>query len=110
MRMPNLAGSNPNLAALMRRYLWTAGVVALLATIIGLLEGLGVSLLIPLLSVVSGRSIEHVHSGGVVAIIQHFAGRYSPGAEGTLYHWRYPGFRFTKGRISDCGKCFYLLG
>ncbi len=56
MRMPNPAGSNPNLAALMRRYLWTAGVVALLATIIGLLEGMGVSLLIPLLSVVNGAS------------------------------------------------------
>ena len=54
MRMPNPAGSNPNLAALMHRYLWTAGVVALLATIIGLLEGMGVSLLIPLLSVVNG--------------------------------------------------------
>ena len=79
MRMTNPAGSNPNLAALMRRYLWTAGVVALLATIIGLLEGLGVSLLIPLLSVISGPASD-VHSGGVVGIIQRFAGRYSPSA------------------------------
>ncbi len=63
MRMPNLAGSNPNLAALIRRYLWTAGVVALLATIIGLLEGMGVTLLIPLLSVISGPSPD-MHSHG----------------------------------------------
>jgi subfamily B ATP-binding cassette protein MsbA len=77
IRMPNPSGSNPNLAALIRRYLWTAGVVALLATIIGLLEGMGVSLLIPLLSVISGPS-PNVHSGGVVAAIQHFADQYSP--------------------------------
>ena len=109
MRMPNPAGSNPNLAALMRRYLWTAGVVALLATIIGLLEGMGVGLLIPLLSVVNGAS-PSMHSGGVVATIQNFAGRYSPRQEGTLYYCRYPGFRFTKGRISDCGKCFCGMG
>src|SRR3984885_4191157 len=78
MRMPNPAGSNPNLAALMRRYLWTAGVVALLAAIIGLLEGMGVGLLIPLLSVINGAS-PSMHSGGVVATIQDFAGRYSSG-------------------------------
>jgi subfamily B ATP-binding cassette protein MsbA len=77
MRMPNPAGSNPNLAALMHRYYWTAGVVALLATIIGLLEGMGVGLLIPLLSVVNGAS-PSMHSGGVVATIQNFAGRYTP--------------------------------
>ena len=79
MRMSNPAGSNPNLAALIRRYLWTAGVVALLATIIGLLEGMGVTLLIPLLSVISGPSPD-VHSHGIVATIQHFADRYSPSA------------------------------
>jgi subfamily B ATP-binding cassette protein MsbA len=64
---------------MIRRYLWTAGVVALLAMVIGLLEGMGVSLLIPLLSVVSGAS-PGVHSGGVVATIQHFADQYSPSA------------------------------
>ena len=42
-------------------------------TIIGLLEGLGVSLLIPLLSVISGPTSD-VHPGGVVGIIQRFAG------------------------------------
>src|SRR2546429_3396070 len=42
--------SPSNLAALSRRYLWTAFVVTFLALSIGLLEGVGVSLLIPLLS------------------------------------------------------------
>jgi ATP-binding cassette, subfamily B, bacterial MsbA len=77
MRMPNPAGSNRHLAALMRRYLWTAGVVALLAIIIGLLEGMGVSLLIPLLSVINGAS-PGTQSGGIVSVIQHFADRYNP--------------------------------
>jgi ATP-binding cassette, subfamily B, bacterial MsbA len=77
MRVPNPAGSNRHLAALMRRYLWTVGVVALLAIIIGLLEGMGVSLLIPLLSVINGAS-PGAQSGGIVAIIQHFADRYNP--------------------------------
>jgi subfamily B ATP-binding cassette protein MsbA len=77
MRMPNPAGSNRNLAALIRRYLWATGVVGLLATIIGLLEGMGISLLIPLLSVISGPS-PNVRSSGLVGMIQHFAEQYSP--------------------------------
>jgi subfamily B ATP-binding cassette protein MsbA len=46
----NPFGSNKNLGALARRYYWTAGVVMILAMIVGLLEGLGIGLLIPLLS------------------------------------------------------------
>ncbi len=109
MRMPNPAGSNPNLAALMHRYLWTAGVVALLAAIIGLLEGMGVSLLIPLLSVVNGAA-PSMHSGGVVAAIQHFADRYSSEKRVLWITAVILAFVLLKGRISDCGKCICGMG
>jgi subfamily B ATP-binding cassette protein MsbA len=46
----NPFGPNKNLGALARRYYWTAGVVMILAMTVGLLEGLGIGLLIPLLS------------------------------------------------------------
>jgi hypothetical protein len=41
-------GANTNLASLARGYYWTAGVVMVLAMLIGLFEGVGVGLLIPL--------------------------------------------------------------
>src|SRR5258708_5050803 len=50
MRNMNPFGANKNLGALARRYYWTAAVVMVLAMIVGLLEGLGIGLLIPLLS------------------------------------------------------------
>jgi len=49
-KMLNPFGVNANLASLARGYYWTAGVVMILAMLIALLEGVGVSLLIPLLS------------------------------------------------------------
>jgi subfamily B ATP-binding cassette protein MsbA len=77
MSLLNVIGTNPNLAALLRRHLWTAGVVAALATIIGLLEGLGLSLLIPLLSVLSGPS-RSVQGRGFVGFIGQIGHGLSP--------------------------------
>jgi len=76
MKPLNLFGSNSNLAALSRRYLWTAFVVTFLALSIGLLEGVGVSLLIPLLSTFTG-SFSAARGGGALGLIQRFAQGYS---------------------------------
>jgi subfamily B ATP-binding cassette protein MsbA len=76
MKPLNLFGSNSNLAALSRRYLWTAFVVTFLALSIGLLEGVGVSLLIPLLSTFTG-SFSAPGGGGALGLIQRFAEGYS---------------------------------
>ncbi len=76
MKPLNLFGSNSNLAALSRRYLWTAFVVTFLALSIGLLEGIGVSLLIPLLSTFTG-SFSAARGGGTLGLIQRFAEGYS---------------------------------
>jgi subfamily B ATP-binding cassette protein MsbA len=77
MSLLKVIGANPNLAALLRRYLWTAGVVAALATIIGLLEGLGLSLLIPLLSVLNGPS-RGVQGRGFVGVVGRIGHGFSP--------------------------------
>jgi ATP-binding cassette, subfamily B, bacterial MsbA len=77
MSLLKVIGANPNLAALLRRHLWTAGVVAALATIIGLLEGLGLSLLIPLLSVLNDPS-RGVQGRGFVGVVGRIGHGFSP--------------------------------
>lgn len=72
----NLFGANTNLAALARPYLWTVFVVTFLAISIGLLEGAGISLLIPLLSTFTDNFAAE-KSGGASALIDRFAGAYS---------------------------------
>ncbi|PYX88514.1 MAG: ABC transporter ATP-binding protein [Acidobacteria bacterium] len=76
MKLLNLFGANANLAAISRRYVWTAFVVTFLALSIGLLEGVGVSLLIPLLSTFTG-SFTAANSGGALGLIERFAQGYS---------------------------------
>lgn len=49
-------GTNRNLVSIAQRYYWTACVVASFALTIGFLDGVGVSLLIPLLSILVGGS------------------------------------------------------
>jgi subfamily B ATP-binding cassette protein MsbA len=70
-KMLNPFGVNANLASLARGYYWTAGVVMILAMLIALLEGVGVSLLIPLLSTLTNNS--NSPSGGLFAIISRIA-------------------------------------
>ena len=76
-RRVNLFGSNKQLAALCRPYLWSAGVVGLFATATGLLEGIGVSLLIPLISTF-GLSYGTRKSSRAVALLERFGEHYSP--------------------------------
>src|SRR5207248_41972 len=76
MKLLNLFGSDSNLAALSRRYFWTASVVTFLALSIGLLEGVGVSLLIPLLSTFT-NSFAVTRGGGALGLIERFAQGYS---------------------------------
>lgn len=71
MKLMNLFWSNENLAALARRYFWTAFVVTFLAISIGLLEGVGVSLLIPLLSTFA-NNFSTAKDGGALALIERF--------------------------------------
>jgi subfamily B ATP-binding cassette protein MsbA len=71
----NPLGGETNLSRLVRRYLWTVPVVALLAIAIGLLDGLGVSLLIPFLSILSRSS--PASGTGALALLQKFGEGYS---------------------------------
>ncbi len=71
MRTFGIFETNANLAAIARRYLWTALVVTILATSTGLLEGVGVGLLIPLLSTFTNDL--NTTSTGALGIIQRFA-------------------------------------
>lgn len=75
MKTLGMFEDNENLAAIARRYFWTALVVTLLATSTGLLEGLGVGLLIPLLSSFSNDL--HTSGRGALGIIETFAQGYS---------------------------------
>src|SRR5438270_407406 len=76
MKLLNLFGTNANLAVLVRRYLWTALVVTFFALAIGLLEGVGVSLLIPLLSTFTD-TFSAGKAGGALGLIERFAEHYS---------------------------------
>jgi subfamily B ATP-binding cassette protein MsbA len=76
MKLLNPFGANANLAALARPYLWTAFVVTFLALSIGLLEGVGISLLIPLLSTFT-NNFAAAKSGAALALIERLAGGYS---------------------------------
>ena len=67
----NPFGSNENLGALARRYYWTAGVVMVLAMAVGLLEGLGIGLLIPLLSAFTDNASSP--RGGPLGLLAHVA-------------------------------------
>ncbi len=71
MRTFGIFETSANLSAIARRYLWTALVVTFLATSIGLLEGVGVGLLIPLLSTFTNDL--NTTSTGALGIIQRFA-------------------------------------
>ena len=71
----NPFGENANLFAFIRRYFWTAAVVTLLALVIGLLEGAGVGLLIPLLSTFTNDL--DTNRGGTLGFIQRFAGAHN---------------------------------
>ncbi len=73
--MMNLFGANTNLAGLARRYYWAAPLVACFAISIGLLEGAGVSLLIPFLAILT-EGASGVR-GGVVGSIERLAEGYS---------------------------------
>ena len=76
MRLLNLFGDSPNLSALARRYFWTASIVTLLALSTGLLEGVGVGLLIPLLSTFTNDL--NSRQGGLLGLVQRFAGGHPP--------------------------------
>jgi len=76
MKLSILFGANANLAVVARRYFWTAFVVTFLAFAIGLLEGVGVSLLIPLLSIFTDN-FSAAKSGGALGLIERFAEHYS---------------------------------
>jgi ABC-type multidrug transport system fused ATPase/permease subunit len=75
MNLLNPFGANANLARIARRYLWAVPVVALLAIVTGLLEGFGVSLLIPFLATLTHSSA--APGGGALAVIARFAQGYS---------------------------------
>jgi ABC-type multidrug transport system, ATPase and permease components len=76
MKLLNPVGANANLAGIARRYSWTAFIVTFLALLIGLLEGVGVSLLIPLLSTFTS-SFSAAKGGGALGLIERFAQGYS---------------------------------
>jgi subfamily B ATP-binding cassette protein MsbA len=63
-------GANANLASIARRHLWAAPVVALLGMSIGLLEGVGVSFLIPFVSTLTDSSA--VTGQGIFALVARF--------------------------------------
>src|ERR1700677_3783785 len=70
MKLTSPFGTNASLGLLARRFYWTAAVIMVLAMIIGLLEGAGVGLLIPLLSTfTSGSSAQ----GGALGFIERIA-------------------------------------
>ena len=75
MKMLNLFGPNANLSALARRYLWTAAIITVLATLTGLLEGAGVGMLIPLLSTFTNDLA--TNRSGTLGFIERFAGSHS---------------------------------
>jgi ATP-binding cassette, subfamily B, bacterial MsbA len=77
MRIHGLFGANPNLASIARRYLWASTAVACLATITGLLEGVGLSLLIPFLSTMSDSAVSK--GRGALLLLARFAEGYSRG-------------------------------
>jgi subfamily B ATP-binding cassette protein MsbA len=72
MKLPNVFGAQPNLGKIARRYTWTASVVSVLALSISLLDGLGVSLLVPLLTTFTGDSAG-IRSKGVLGLISRLA-------------------------------------
>ncbi len=76
MRLLNLFGDSLNLSALARRYFWTASIVTLLALSTGLLEGVGVGLLIPLLSTFTNDL--NSRQGGLLGLVQRFGGNHPP--------------------------------
>jgi ATP-binding cassette, subfamily B, bacterial MsbA len=71
MKMLNPFGPNPSFALLARRYHWTAAVVMVLAVVIGFLEGIGIGLLIPLLSTFTAKATTPL--GGAVGMIARIA-------------------------------------
>jgi ATP-binding cassette, subfamily B, bacterial MsbA len=70
MKLTSPFGTNASLGLLARRFYWTAAVIMVLAMIIGLLEGAGVGLLIPLLSTFTDGSSAH---GGALGFIERIA-------------------------------------
>lgn len=71
MKALGMFEDNANLSAIARRYLWTAIIVTVLATTTGLLEGVGVGLLIPLLS--SFTNDLNTAGSGPLGFLQRFA-------------------------------------
>ena len=76
MKPVNVFRANRNLARLARHYYWTIGVVMLFAFAISLLEGLGVGLLIPLLSILTG-DLPSNKGHGPVSLLNMFAAGHS---------------------------------
>jgi subfamily B ATP-binding cassette protein MsbA len=74
LNSPNPFGAPTYLGRLVRRYLWTVPVIALLAVIIGLFDGLGVSLLIPFLSILAKTT--PASGAGALALLQKFGEGY----------------------------------
>ena len=71
MKVLDPFGKNSNLRALVHRYLWAAPAVAAFSIVIGVLEGVGVGLLIPFLSTLTDSS---ARSGSrFLALVEHFA-------------------------------------
>lgn len=68
-------GGHATLSRIVRRYLWTVPIITLLAIAIGLLDGLGVSLLVPFLSTFAKSS--PASGVGVLALLQTFGESYS---------------------------------
>ena len=64
--------SRTRLADISRRYMWTLPVVAALGMVSGLLEGVGIGLLIPLLGTLLGTG-DQAAQGGLVGLLGRFA-------------------------------------
>jgi subfamily B ATP-binding cassette protein MsbA len=75
MRIQSLFGANPTLASIARRYLWASTAVASLATLVSLLEGVGLSLLIPFLSTMSDDGVPT--ASRALLLLTRFAQGYS---------------------------------
>ena len=104
-KMPVLLRAHPNLASICRPYLWATWVVAALASITGLLEGIGISLLIPLLASFS-PSFEGGNQNRAMALLEHFLQGYSHSNRIVLVGGVILGLVILKCLLQACSAAF----
>ena len=106
MRVFKPFAGHPHISAIASRYIWSVPVVAVFGLLNGILEGLGIGLLVPLLSTLLDDGSGGTASDGVLGYLGSFASDYPPQQRLLIVAATMFGFVLLKGVSQYAARSF----